>query len=597
MEVPSKMATLPGPGPVFVYEWITGTRRWQLYATRALFVTALLVALATVWETTGVGAGTINQASARLAENAYYAIVGTQLALVLLAAPAATAGAVCLDKARGTLAHMLVTDLSNAEVVLGKLAARLSPVLMFVACSLPVVALCALLGGIDPDALPRAYLVTGAVAVIGCSLALTLSVWARKTHEVLLTVYLLWVAWLLALPIAHLLNRIFGNFFDFTSLARFGDPFDLAFATYFRPRSTTIDMELGVFVLGCLLISAALLTFAVLRVRSVAARDAARTKRRRRRTWDWLADLRVVIAAVRQTFPGPSLDGNPVLWREWHRNRPSGWTRAMWVVYAGAAFVFTLIALIADLDAGPFRGQSSLWVNGFQVAVGLLLLSVSAATSLADERVRGSLDVLMTTPMATRSIVWGKWLGTFRAVPWLVVLPVLLAGTLTIDHGRWGKVFSLAAEIVAYGAFTTSVGLAVATWVPRLGRAVALSVVINVIMTVGTFFLMIMFFANGPPDEMLFAFSPFGGPAILTLDAVANRALDRANHEVAAVPFGFLLTFAWENLAVFLYLTAAALLYAATLLTFNRCLGRASTHLSARAHHARTTRSWDQAVK
>ena len=51
-----------------------------------------------------------------------------ELALILLAAPAATAGAVCLDKARGTLDHMLVTDLSNAEIVLGKLAARLVPV-------------------------------------------------------------------------------------------------------------------------------------------------------------------------------------------------------------------------------------------------------------------------------------------------------------------------------------------------------------------------------------------------------------------------------------------------------------------------------------
>ena len=60
-----------------------------------------------------------------------------ELTLVILAAPAATAGAICLDKARGTLDHMLTTDLSNTEIVLGKLGVRLVPVLGLIACILP----------------------------------------------------------------------------------------------------------------------------------------------------------------------------------------------------------------------------------------------------------------------------------------------------------------------------------------------------------------------------------------------------------------------------------------------------------------------------
>ena len=39
---------------------------------------------------------------------------------------------------------------------------------------------------------------------------------------------------------------------------------------------------------------------------------------------------------------------------------------------------------------------------------------------------RGSLDVLMTTPMSTTEIVIGKWLGTYRVVPFLAILPVLV---------------------------------------------------------------------------------------------------------------------------------------------------------------------------
>ena len=55
--------------------------------------------------------------------------IATELTLVLLAAPPATAGAVCLDKARGTLDHILATDLSDAEIVLGKLGVHVSSVL------------------------------------------------------------------------------------------------------------------------------------------------------------------------------------------------------------------------------------------------------------------------------------------------------------------------------------------------------------------------------------------------------------------------------------------------------------------------------------
>jgi hypothetical protein len=42
-----------GPVPVFVYESIVATRRWQLYALRFLFVLGLLTGLAMCWYMTG----------------------------------------------------------------------------------------------------------------------------------------------------------------------------------------------------------------------------------------------------------------------------------------------------------------------------------------------------------------------------------------------------------------------------------------------------------------------------------------------------------------------------------------------------------------
>src|SRR5262249_47071812 len=141
------------------------------------------------------------RAHAQLGEYYFYALIGVELALVMLVAPAATAGAVCSDRASGTLAHILVTDLSDPEVVLGKLAARLLPVLGLVGCSWPVMAICSLLGGIDPIALTLAFAIIAAVALLGCAAALCLSVWARSPHEVILAIYTFWALVLLAYPI------------------------------------------------------------------------------------------------------------------------------------------------------------------------------------------------------------------------------------------------------------------------------------------------------------------------------------------------------------------------------------------------------------
>src|SRR3954470_7129139 len=106
-----------GLGPVFAYEWLTAARRWQTYALRALFLLVLLAAVAVVWwgqrdNSRRSGAPQMSrQEYARFGEELAVGFVGTELALVLLAAPAAAAGSICLDKQRGNLTHLLVTDL------------------------------------------------------------------------------------------------------------------------------------------------------------------------------------------------------------------------------------------------------------------------------------------------------------------------------------------------------------------------------------------------------------------------------------------------------------------------------------------------------
>src|SRR5262249_26970415 len=260
------------------------------------------------------------------------------------AAPAATAGAICVDRARGTLAHMLATDLSDPEIVLGKLAARLLPVLGLVACSWPVLAVSSLLGGIDPTALTLAFAIIQAVASLGCTMAL--SVWARKPHEVVLAVYTLWMLMLLLWPIWFGLSRggLVGPPPPWSLVA---DPYYLAFAPYSAPGRVDPWDYLGFFgaTLGA---SAALAGLAVWRMRPVARRGT--DDRRKVPGLGW-------IGRVRRWLPGPSLDGNPVLWREWHRSRPSRWLLILIVLVGGGTSIACIIGAVSawlkGVDLGP----------------------------------------------------------------------------------------------------------------------------------------------------------------------------------------------------------------------------------------------------
>ena len=170
----------PGPGPVFAYEWLTASRRWQGYALRSLLVLLLLLGLSGVWLGSHDGTRELSVRQQADFGRGFYTVTTLMLlGLVGLAAPAAAAGAICLDKERGNLALQFATDLTDAEIVLGKLAARLVPVLGLIACAAPVLGLATLLGGVDP-AMPTGTILVGlACGVFGCTLALTLSIWGR----------------------------------------------------------------------------------------------------------------------------------------------------------------------------------------------------------------------------------------------------------------------------------------------------------------------------------------------------------------------------------------------------------------------------------
>jgi ABC-type transport system involved in multi-copper enzyme maturation permease subunit len=544
--MPSPAGWHIGLGPVFAYEWRTSSRRWQGYALRAVFLLFLLVALVVIWVGPHQAVGpTPSQfaALAALGQSFFIGVVGTQLTLVLLIAPAATAGAICLDRARGTLAHMLMTDLSNAEIVLGKLAARLVPVLGLVGCTLPVLAIMTLLGGVDWSALVGAFLVTLGIGFLGSSLALVFSVWSGKTHDALLATYSVLGLWLLC---PHMVGGL-GVGLPMPVAA--SDPYLLSFAPYWAPASVTWSSYFG-FLGVTSSLSAGLVGLVVWRIRAVCTRVVVRSKKP--------APLlfRAFTESYRRRWPAPSLDWNPVYWRERHRAGASRWARLAGALYAIIAAGFSYTVMTAG-SAG-----AAAWVNGLQVAAGLLFLSVCAAASLAEERVRGSLDVLMTTRLSTVEIVMGKWLGSYRFVPLLAVLPALvLFSFVWTNPSRWLAVVLLAGYVLCAGAAIVSLGLAMATWCSRPDRAVAATVAIFILIAVGWTFLVMTLLGMGTQNAGKMMVSPFFCAGYMTA-------------ELAGTPRRFDVQLDWLILWSAAEALAAFLLLFMTLINFDRLLGR-----------------------
>ena len=538
-----------GLGPVFASEWLTITRRWQVYAGRMLFVGLLLFGLFCVWlaQVAGRPVGSI-QEQAATGQAFFAAIVNVEFILIFAVTPTALAGAICADKERGNLLPMLLTDLSNAEIVLGKLAGRLVPVVGMVICTLPVLATGSLLGGIDPLALAGALVLGITLAILVGSIALVFSTHGTRTYEVVLATMGVEAIWLLSGPIWWQLREVF-NWSNPPRWVRDLNPFDLAFAPYGRP--TEIDwFDYAAFCALALGIAAGLIGLSIWRVRSaaVAGSEGRRSSR----------------AAAGRSDRMAQLDRDPVGWYERHRRQPTRWMHNMVGAYFGFAILFGGIAIYDGIWPRPgfAYGWFPSYVVGFAVAIGLPLILLTAATSTSDERTRGSLDVLLAAPVSTRRIVMAKWWASLRPVALLVPIPTLVVLPLAWNTGRWLEATLIPAAIILWGALAASLGLALATWIPRPTRAVTAAVVLYTLGSLGWPVTMIALTGgDGPWCWPLTAISPYYNAFF------ATENIAEARHYWFVVEWFCL---AW----VVVHAVMAGGLLLAVLATFDRALGR-----------------------
>jgi ABC-type transport system involved in multi-copper enzyme maturation permease subunit len=186
-------------GPVFTRELVTAPRRMRFYAGRAVYVAGLLTLVCTAWLlVTGTQEVRTVGDMARFGATLFQLLAPLQLALVLFFSALLAASAVAQEKDRRTLVLLLMTRLSNSELVLGKLFSSLLQVLVMLAAALPLFMLMTLFGGVSAGQIASVFAVTLLTALAAGSIGSTLALWREKTFQALALAFLVLMFWLAA---------------------------------------------------------------------------------------------------------------------------------------------------------------------------------------------------------------------------------------------------------------------------------------------------------------------------------------------------------------------------------------------------------------
>ena len=439
-------------GPIFEREVLTTPRRLSHYLMRSGFVAALLILFyslrqATIGFQDIVFAGDVASFSAM----AFRVFALLQLTLSLFFSTLFSASLVAQEKDRRTLILLLMTDLRNYELSVGKLLASLLNVGVLLAVSWPVFCFLKLLGGVTWEQILWSQAIVLSATLAAGSWGCLVAFWREKTFQTLAISVLGVVVFLLA---AHGLgvavDRSLTAISPYDGLLRVLNPPELSQLGVVRVSAwTSVLVQLG--LAGFLIVT----TIQRLRVwnpskevhQSVAEAD----------------DVAAPAGVVETSGPVVKREhrhvwNQPVIWREM-RTRAYG-RRMIWIKLS--YIVLTLVLAATSWSQPTVEAQESL-VLGMVSApafsllgigiLSLLLCNAQAVTSITNERDGGTLQILLVTDLRPWEFMFGKIGGALWNAREMLLLPLLL----TVAMGISGVVPGLTPENIVYVSVTYTV--------------------------------------------------------------------------------------------------------------------------------------------
>lgn len=443
-------------GPVFLYEGIRLGRRKTTFVLRGVYVGFMMGLLGLMYLSwhesisyrSGNNFGRTTVRPNELAEFATQFFITFELFqffIVILLTPAYVAGCIADEKERKTLEFLLATDLRNHEILFGKLAARVAGILMYILAGLPILGFLQLFGGIDPELLLIATLVT-AVTVIGLSaLGIYFSTMQARPRDAIGLTYMTAAGYIVASFIMSSilaglsLSGTGGTLLGFPlaelplmELAEWlsaGNPGFGVFMIFAGPGGRGPNLNalpdyLFRFLVFWAVASVLLLLLSAIRLRAAALAVPQRATRH---------------PARQPARSRPIVGEDAMFWKEVftenHRRRGCA-GRFFSVIWFGliffvpvlmiCSFFGDLFPLYLDLFGGyrinrPFDHRWNDFVEGMNVWVrvttgllsGVLFMAaaVRGASCVTAERDRDTWDSLISTPLKTRELLFGKWWG------------------------------------------------------------------------------------------------------------------------------------------------------------------------------------------
>lgn len=523
-------------GPVFTREAVTAPRRARMYIYRSAYAGGLWVLMCTAWMVL-TGTQLVRNVGdlARFGAILFQILAPLQLAIVMFFAALSSASAVSHEKDRRTLILLLLTRLTNSELVLGKLLASMLHVLVLLAGALPVFMIIGLFGGVSFGQIARLYAVTAASAFAAGSLGSTIALWREKTFQALALTTLVIVFWIGGWEVARAAagGQVWAGL-PVEAWAASMSPWRAVLEAT-QPRTAPIaalgilQTPVNLFVVVAVAAAAVLNLIAIGMVRIWnPTREARAGASDDTPESIWSAEAQK--AAVELTGQNPTsasgeastattevasatppttkaaprtrqrtLGGagrktrhvwdNPILWREvrtWAYGRKVIVIRlAYLVLFALAA---TVLYLAAQSDAGLSQMTATLIVLPLMV-VSLMLINAQAVTSLTSERDVRALDLLLVTDLSPKEFIYGKIGGVLYNTKEILILPLLLCGFLWYEGAVSGEslVYIVGGLLVMY-AFVTMLGIhtGMAYGNSRLAIATSLGTVFFLLVGIAT---------------------------------------------------------------------------------------------------------------
>jgi len=497
--------------PILVRVVSAGGKRSRHMWARLLYpATLFLVMLINIG-----GLGGTGQSLAALAKESsktFMAVSLVQLFLMSFIAPIFTAGAITQEKDSNTFHILLTTPLSNAQIVLGSLMSRLYFVLVLLLSGLPIFGITMIYGGVTTTEVFQSFGLAGCTGLVTGSLAIMVSMLKIGTRRTIFTFFLGVAIYLLAilaiglsasgqLPEAPLGTG--GLLWSQTQyrmswLAPIHPFLALFVVTGQTPAPAASDVyhygwpgrwllanpQYGYMVLTSLA-SAVMVLVSLIFVRR-GAKEGETTIFARLRG---LFHLRLTGGLRRRPR---RVWRNPIAWREAATRGSAGGRSLLRYAFIGGGFVGGIVLLVAAEHGwlGSNVPLARAWLKTIvwiELAVILLVVTNTAATTLTREKESQTIELLLSTPLTSNYIIAGMAQGLVRfalpliAVPTSTILLFVLADLL---HGQATPVTTVEAVVlapllmVAFCSLAALIGLQFSLLSRKTVQAVMLSTVI-----------------------------------------------------------------------------------------------------------------------